>query len=209
MDRTVYLIRHGETDMNREERLQGQIDSELNPTGIAEAQSAARRLHEAGIRFDRIYTSPLRRAARTADIIAEGGAVTVEPLITEMHFGSFEGMPYGKIDGKMWDFIHDPEHVPPPEGVESIQSLTGRTGSFLRRIISDSSESCILAVTHGIALRSMLWNLYGEDSRAQVWGMPIENCVIYTFRVTDGKVTGIRRADELSQKSESDTSAVF
>ena len=205
----IYLIRHGETDMNRRECLQGQIDSELNGTGTAEAKRAAQIISNAGIAFDIIYSSPLKRAYRTAEIIADGKEVIPEPLIKEMYFGSYEGMPYSDIDEKMWAFIHSPETVPPPGGVESIKSLTERTGRFLNRVISENITGNILAVTHGIAIRSMLWNLYDESERSAVWGMPIENCVIYEAQVYDGKVTSVRKADELGQMNENDTSGVF
>ena len=206
---TIYLMRHGETIMNHEERLQGQIDAELNDTGIAEARKAAKIIAGAGIQFDRIYSSPLKRAMQTAEIVAAGKPVTVEPLITEMHFGSYEGMPYSRIDEKMWAFIHDPENVAPPEGVESIGSLTARTGRFLDSLISAGKGECVLAVTHGIALRSMLRNLCDEKDRHGVWGMPIGNCVMYRVDAENGRVAGVRKADELSQRIENDTSGVF
>ena len=205
----IFLMRHGETEMNRAERLQGQIDCELNEAGEEEARRAAARLKKAGISFARIYSSPLKRALRTAQIVADGAEVIVEPLVTEMHFGSYEGMPYSEIDEKMWAFIHSPEEVPPPAGVESIMSLTDRTGKFLRGLIADESTGNILVTTHGIALRSMLWNLCGETERSRVWGMPIENYIIYRIDVTGGIVTGFRRADELSEKNDRDTSKVF
>ena len=207
--KTIYLMRHGETDMNRSECLQGQIDCELNETGIAGAKRAAEILAAAGIHFTQVYTSPLKRAVRTAQEAAGSAEVTVEPLITEMHFGSYEGTRYTDIDPAMWAFIKDPENTPPPPGVESIASLTDRTGRFLRRVISDDTEGSILAVSHGIALRSMLWNLYPENERSRVWSMPIENCIIYAVSVTDGKVTDVRRAGELSQKNDTDTSGAF
>jgi broad specificity phosphatase PhoE len=206
---TIFLMRHGETDMNRSERLQGHIDSELNETGKEEARRAASRLKSAGISFDAVYSSPLKRALRTAEIVADGAPVTVEPLIIEMSFGDFEGTPYRDIDAKMWDFIRSPETAPPPDGVESIKSLTERTGRFLHKLISDDSTGNVLVVTHGIALRSLLWNLYPENERSRVWGMPIENCIIYRLGVSDGKVTGVRRADELYEKNADDTSKVF
>ena len=207
--KTIYLIRHGETDMNRKECLQGQIDSELNETGIAEAQKTAAILKRNGIEFDKAYSSPLKRAMKTAEMIVPGMEINAEPLIKEMHFGHYEGMPYNRIDETMWRFIHNPENVAPPEGVESVKSLTDRTGRFLENILSDSFSGNILVTTHGIALRSMLWNLYDDKRRHSVWSMPIENCVVYKLEAEDGKVTGIRKADELSLKNESDTSAAF
>ncbi len=207
---TIYIIRHGQTDMNRAECLQGQIDSHLNDTGIKEAEGARDRLAAAGISFERIYTSPLARARKTAEIIADGKTTPItEPLITEMHFGSYEGRPYKDIDEKMWAFIHSPETVQPPEGVESTKSLCERTGRFLSSVIKDKTDGNILIVTHGIALRSILWNLNHESERSRVWSMPIENCVIYRIKAENGKVSTFEKADELCKKSDSDTSGAF
>ena len=207
--KTIYIIRHGETDMNLRECLQGQIDSELNENGIKEAGTAAENIRNAGIVFDIIYSSPLKRAMKTAQIIADGREVIAEPLIKEMRFGHYEGMPYKSIDSGMWAFIRDPENTRPPADVESIKSLTDRTGRFLRRVLNDSSCGNILAVSHGIALRSMLWNVFPPEGRHKVWSMPIENCVVYRIEAVNSVVTSVSRADELSQKNESDTSAAF
>jgi len=208
-DKTIYLMRHGETDMNREQRLQGQIDCPLNENGVAEALRTAEILQRSGIFFERIYSSPLKRAVRTAEIIGGGIEIITEPLITEMSFGSYEGMEYTAIGGQLQEFIHDPENVPAPDSVETVKSITSRTGTFLRRIMADKGEGNILAVSHGIALRSMLWNLCPPDERSSVWRMPIRNCVIYVCEVKNGLSCGIRRAEELSAEPAHDTSKVF
>ena len=205
----LYIVRHGETDMNRRECLQGHIDCDLNDKGIKEAKASYELFKEAGISFEKVYSSPLKRAFQTAQIIAPGSKVCPEPLIIEMHFGSYEGMPYSKIDKAMWAFIHDPENVSPPEGVEAVSSLNKRTGSFISRLLSEEHEGCTLIVTHGIALRSILWNLSDEKDRSKVWSMPIENCIVYEITAENGKITGVRRADELSRKSSTDTSGAF
>ena len=209
MERKIYIVRHGETDMNRRECLQGHIDCELNDKGIREAQASKELFKAAGIEFGRVYSSPLKRAVQTAKIISGRDDMTPEPLIIEMHFGDYEGRPYKEIDEKMWAFIHDPENTAPPEGVEAISELTGRTGEFIRRLLSENDDENVLIVTHGIALRSILWNLYDEGERASVWSMPIENCIVYELTAENGKVTNIRRAEELSKKSSTDTSGAF
>ena len=208
-EKTLYLMRHGETDMNRQRRLQGQINCALNENGLAEAKETAKLLRNAGISFTEIYSSPLSRAMDTAAAVSGGVPVIAEPLIMEMSFGRYEGVEYSSLGEELWSFIHDPENIPAPEGVETKDSITSRTGQFLRRVISDGKEGNVLAVTHGIALRSMLWNLYPGSKRHNVWSMPIGNCVIYRCTVRDGAVTDIRRADELCTSVINDTSRVF
>lgn len=205
----VFFVRHGETDMNRRECLQGHIDCELNEQGIKEAQHSARLFEKAGIGFERVYSSPLKRAVMTAGIISGGQQVINDRQMIEMRFGRYEGMPYSEIDEKMWAFIHDPENVAPPEGVESVQALTKRTGEFLSRLMADDINGNVLVVTHGIALRSVLWNLSGESGRSRVWGLPIKNCIVYEIDIENGEVKGLRQAHELCVTAESDTSKAF
>lgn len=205
----VFFVRHGETDMNRRECLQGHIDCELNEQGIKEAQHSARLFEKAGIGFERVYSSPLKRAVMTAGIISGGQQVISDRQMIEMKFGRYEGMPYSEIDEKMWAFIHDPENVAPPEGVEPVQALTKRTGEFLRRLMADDINGNVLVVTHGIALRSVLWNLSGEGERSRVWGLPIKNCIVYELVIENGEVKGLRQAHELCVTAESDTSKAF
>ena len=206
--RHIYMVRHGETDMNRQERLQGHIDCELNEKGIQDAQNSRRLFENAGISFDRVYSSPLKRAVKTASIISGGKEVISEPLIIEMDFGDYEGRPYSGIDKPMWAFFHDPENVTPPEGVEQTRHMTDRAGQFIERLLAETDKN-VLIVTHGIALRGLLWNLYPESERSKVWKLPITNCIVYTFDIEDGKVTSLRLAEELTLKVEGDTSNKF
>jgi broad specificity phosphatase PhoE len=208
-DKSLYIIRHGETDMNAELRLQGQVDSRLNENGIREAQETAGILSGAGTEFSKAYSSPLQRAMNTARIIAPGMEIIPVPEIMELKFGDYEGLPYSEIGKELWDFIHNPENIDPPATVERIQSLVARTGVFLDRLINSGDSGNILIVTHGIALRSILRNLYGDESRENVWAMPIKNCVVYKVNISGGKVTEIRRADELSIENKNDKSKVF
>ena len=86
-------LRHGATDWNREGRFQGRTDNPLNADGLRQAHEAADMLRDTGI--SRIVASPLVRAARTAEIIADAIAVplTIDERIIEFDFGSFEGLP--------------------------------------------------------------------------------------------------------------------
>lgn len=94
----LFLARHGQTTWNLEHRLQGQLDSPLTDDGIAQAESLARRLAGSGI--GTVCTSPLGRALRTAQIVAEGlGATVVEvPELAEIDHGELAGMTWEEID---------------------------------------------------------------------------------------------------------------
>ena len=87
----VYLMRHGETDWNKARRLQGQSDIALNENGIDLARKTAAGLK--GVTFDRVFSSPLKRALMTAQIIAaeSGCAVETDDRLKEINFGPSEG----------------------------------------------------------------------------------------------------------------------
>ena len=88
----LYLIRHGETAKNRQKLLQGRSDVPLNENGRKQARQAARFFEEKGIRFDRVYASPLIRAVETARIIAgEDAEILTDDRLLEMDYGPWEG----------------------------------------------------------------------------------------------------------------------
>ncbi|MBR0714319.1 histidine phosphatase family protein [Bradyrhizobium liaoningense] len=91
--RSFYSLRHGATDWNRAGRFQGRTDNPLNEDGLRQAHEAADMLR--GIGISRIVASPLVRAAKTAEIIADAISVplTIDDGIIEFDFGSFEGLP--------------------------------------------------------------------------------------------------------------------
>jgi broad specificity phosphatase PhoE len=95
----IAFLRHGESTGNAEERFQGQSDFPLSPLGRAQARALASRWQADGFNFDCIVTSPLSRAAETAQIIgsALGAPVETEPLWMERHNGQFSGMRHVEI----------------------------------------------------------------------------------------------------------------
>ena len=206
--RHVYLVRHGETDMNRQERLQGHIDCELNDTGLKEAELSHTLFERAGISFDRVYSSPLKRAVKTASVISGGKEVIIEPLIMEMAFGDYEGRPYTEIDKGMWAFFHDPENVTPPACVEPTRKLQERTAQFIDRLRYESDKN-VLVVTHGIALRAILSSILPDGEQALAWKLPITNCIVYSFDIADGTITNVVHNKPLSINAEGDTSGKF
>src|SRR5262245_52241606 len=85
----LYLARHGETGWNREGRTQGAQDIPLNDTGRQQAQRLKERL--AGVRFDAVYASSLRRSRETAETVHGEVPITILPNLAERRFGKFEG----------------------------------------------------------------------------------------------------------------------
>lgn len=87
----------------------------------------------------------------------------------------------------MFDFFHDPEHVAPPNGVEPISELMKRTGAFLQYLRQEEKAESVLVVTHGVAIRAVLGHLTGKTYA--VWGMRVDNCVLYMTRLERGVFT--------------------
>jgi broad specificity phosphatase PhoE len=144
----LMLVRHGETDYNRDWRFQGHSDLELNPAGRRQAEGLRQRLSQEPI--DVIYTSQLKRATETADIIAEGRGlriVTCENL-AEIDFGKFEGLTYKEIVKRYPEW--QPSHLSFTDyGGESLEQLARRVRAFAEKLRNDNpTDAAILTVAH-------------------------------------------------------------
>ncbi len=167
----LILVRHGETEWNRLMRYQGQTDIELNDTGIWQAERAAERL--ANEKIDSIYSSDLRRARRTAEIISKPhdmkGEIHESPLLREMHFGDFEGLTFDQIEEKyQLIFSASPSwrsrgpNERSPNG-ESITDLAGRVKEFTQILKGHTPEETVLIAAHGGPLQVLICQLLEID----------------------------------------------
>ena len=133
----IYLIRHGETQWNLEERVQGKTDVPLNESGLRQAEYLREAVKD--IPFDTIYASPLVRAYSTAEVVAEshGLPITVLPDLAEVGFGKWEGKTIPEIisrdPGKFERWKEAPTVELPEEG-ESHESIHERVERVVRRI---------------------------------------------------------------------------
>ena len=196
----IYLIRHGQTDQNVAWRIQGQRDFPLNETGIRQAEAARDALRELGISFDRVYSSPLIRAVRTAEIVtgADGDDVSGAPEIIlddrlkEMDYGPYEGADLKNLPEALKEFFSDFNRNPAPEGVEQLPDLVKRLGGFLEAIKPDIMEmkpgENVLLSTHAIALKAALEYLT-PGSDGAYWSKYLPNCGMYVFDLVDGEYT--------------------
>lgn len=191
----IYLIRHGETDQNKVKCLQGRTDIELNAYGRELAYKTAEGLKE--VDFDMIFTSPLKRARETAEIIKRGRniPVVIEERIQEISFGEYEGLCYGKEHFSIPDkdfmyFFDKPEcYVTPPSG-ESLEEVIARTGEFLRELAGKAEyrDKTVLLSTHGCALKAVLANVRNTPL-AQFWGEGVhKNCAVSLVEIRDGQM---------------------
>lgn len=179
----IYLVRHGQTAMNRKKVLQGRSDLPLNEDGRKEAAEAGRRLKTAGIVFDRVYSSPLIRARETAGLITDAPLITDERLI-EMDYGPYEGMDLMHPAPEVMAFFSDFAGHPAPEGMEALEDVVRRLGDFLEEIRAEAGEKTILLSTHAIAMKGALEYLTPESNGAW-WSRYIGNCTVYRTGITE------------------------
>ena len=186
----IYIIRHGQTEKNRANVLQGRSDIPLNDSGRQQAEEVRNRVIKAGIHFDLVYTSPLIRAVQTAAIIAEGIPQLKDDRLIEMDYGPYEGMDLADPAPEVLEFFRDFVHNPAPNGMEPLQAIVVRLGSFLEEIKEEAAEKNILISTHAIAMKGALEYLT-PDSGGSYWSKFIGNCAVYTSEITTEGSWGI------------------
>ena len=179
----IYLVRHGQTAMNRKKVLQGRSDIPLNEEGRKEAAEAGERFQKAGVTFDRVYASPLIRARETAELITDAPVITDQRLI-EMDYGPYEGMDLMHPAPEVLTFFSDFSKNPAPEGMEPLDRVVGRLGEFLEGIRKESADKTILISTHAIAMKGALEYLT-PDSGGSYWSRYIGNCAVYMTGTTE------------------------
>ena len=158
------LVRHGESNWNREGRQQGHLDSGLSANGIAQAEAVARRL--AGDSFVALYSSDLGRALRTAEIIGgmTGHAVTVDERLRERNLGVFQGRTWEEIRIECPEELHlfrtaGPDYVIPAG--ESARQRYERTVGCVEEIARRHSGESVVVVAHGGVLDGLFRRTLG------------------------------------------------
>jgi broad specificity phosphatase PhoE len=186
---TIVLVRHGTTNWNRQRRFQGHADVPLNEEGRAQARDLAKQL--AGESFAVAYSSPLRRASETAEILA--GRLELElrsnEALKEVDVGSWSGLTVTEVGARF------------PEGYarwvawrasgwddgETYEELGRRVVAGLRELAETHREARILAVTHGGPIRAALAAASGRplDEIGAEFGV-LGNCAVVQIAVRDG-----------------------
>ena len=142
---TLYLVRHGETEDNVRQIMQGQTQGELTEHGREQARQVADRLASKPI--DAIVSSDLQRAVQTAEIIAEphGLPINQTTLLRERDWGGFTGRFIPDLKDEVW-----------PEDIESLDCLLERAQRFLDYITTNYANQTVIAVGHGIINKAVL-----------------------------------------------------
>ena len=171
-----YYIRHGQTDLNLQRKMQGgQTEKDLNETGIKQAQETKRELSD--IKYDLIICSPMNRAIQTAKIISDGRDVEffTDERIRERKLGVMEGNDITEeCEKKIWDYNLNEEI---PEG-ESVKEFEKRILDFLNDIKNKYSDKTILIVAHGGVAKIIKKYLYRMPKEENLSNYDMKNCEI-------------------------------
>lgn len=169
----IYMTRHGETEWNKEGRMQGWKNSDLTEKGIENAKRLGEKLQSVSI--DKIYCSPSGRTKETAECIKGNRSIDIEIIedLKEMGFGLWEGMEFEVIKEKYEDQHHklwkSPHLYEPVEG-ESFNELFARVRRALKAIV-DEDKDTVLIVTHAAVLKT-IYAIVKDYSLELFWSEP-------------------------------------
>lgn len=173
----LFLVRHGQTDWNLKEIMQGTTDVALNETGKKQAQMVCNKLKN--IKFDYCFSSPLKRAITTSKIICPIPPITDDRLI-ERGMGELEGKSRNFYNTKLyWDYELNSNLY----GVEPIQSLLSRTEEFLNDLKGKYFDKTVLVVAHGATIRALNYVINGYNNKTNFLEIKIPNCCILEYNI--------------------------
>jgi len=178
----ILLVRHGETEWNLAEIFRGRIDIELNETGIKQAELLAEYLSK--IKIDAIYSSPLKRALKTAEIIAAYHKldVAITQRLIDFNYGEWQGLSHQQVKDKYKElyaaWINHPEQVKMPSG-ESLEDVSERAIGLINNVVTRYKETVVL-VSHRVVNKVLICALLGLDN-SHFWNIKQDTCGITAF----------------------------
>jgi ribonuclease H / adenosylcobalamin/alpha-ribazole phosphatase len=194
------LLRHGDTRLSPEHRFSGLSDEPLSAAGTRQVKAAAQRL-ASGARIDAIVSSPLPRAAATAEIVADELALTAatDDDLRETDFGEWEGFTLTEVQSRWPDAVvawqHDPEKAPP--GGESFAETAGRVNRACERILREHSGQTVLVVSHITPIKIMLCRALGAPLLA-LYRFYLGSACINEIQWHGNQFAAVRRVNDTS-----------
>lgn len=183
---TVYLVRHGQTDWNRDARIQGSTDNPLNAVGLEQAAALGRAL--SGVKIDAVYTSAHQRARQTAAVLQDRGTpIVAMDELRERSFGRFEGgnekdaALVAEWNRRRFTWSDD------MDGGESLESQSRRAEAALRRIRARHPEGgTVVIVAHGGINPLLLSHLIGVPPQEGASAISQGNDEVYRIELPAG-----------------------
>jgi broad specificity phosphatase PhoE len=184
----IILARHGETEWNAGEIFRGRIDIELNETGIRQAELLAEYLSH--LKLEAIYSSPLKRALKTAETIAGYHKLRVDiaPGLIDFNYGDWQGLPHHEVKDKYAElyagWINSPDQVKMPAG-ERLDDVRGRALEVVNNTVA-RYEGLVVLVSHRVVNKVLICALLGLDD-SHFWNVKQDTCGITTFTHKNGQ----------------------
>ena len=178
----IILVRHGETEWNVGEVFRGRIDIELNETGLKQAGLLAEYLSNEKI--DAVYSSPLKRALKAAEMIASYHKLDVEiaPGLIDFDYGEWQGLPHQEVRDKYRElyaeWVSHPHQVKMVDG-ESLDEVRKRAMDVVERVIA-KYEGSVALVSHRVVNKVLICALLGLDN-CHFWNIRQDTCGITNF----------------------------
>lgn len=175
----IFLIRHGETDWNKALRLQGREDIELNTCGLQQADDCGKAFRD--ININKIISSPLKRAKKTAEIIGKQlgiSEILVEEDLIERDFGDASGLTYQEKN-----HIYGDGQIP---GFEPAEQVLNRMMRVIYQYESNKKNEQILLVSHGAAIKTLLKHIMPVEEFKKI--ERLKNACISILDVTNQKI---------------------
>jgi len=182
----IILVRHGETEWNVKEVFRGRIDVELNETGLKQAAFLAEYL--SSLRIDAIYSSPLERALKTAEMIASYHKLDVEVAagLIDFDYGEWQGLPHQIVKERYKElyaqWIKSPHQIRIPKG-ESLNDVSRRAVGVVTKVIARCTGTVVL-VSHRVVNKVIICALLGLDN-SHFWNIKQDTCGMTTFTHED------------------------
>jgi broad specificity phosphatase PhoE len=186
------LVRHGQTEWNRNERFRGRADIPLNETGLAQAEATGKRVASEWIP-SAIYTSPLSRSVKTAEAIARhfGLAVQVHPGLADIDYGEWQGLSPEEVNQRWPEQIeawyNQPEKAQIPGG-ENLETLRKRAMQTVHELSKTHEGETMVLVGHTVINRIILLGVLGLGNE-KFWRIKQDTCAINVFEVEEGEFT--------------------
>ena len=188
----LYLVRHGQTDWNREKRFQSTTDVPLNETGLAQAWQIREELDRRNVHFVLARSSPLSRAVETARIIVNGTDTPYEPEpgFMEISFGDYEGRLESELRdefGSAFDEWRDSQYTKAPPGGESILGGAERVRPYLDALREQAITGDVLIVAHQAINMAMKVAISGRRDVESAAGFRQNNDEVDVWNMSSGE----------------------
>lgn len=191
----IYLTRHGETEWNKMDRVQGILDSKLTEDGIKMAEILRERSKD--IKFDKVYSSDLKRAEDTAKIVAPENKIITTPYLREIDVGNWSGKYFYTLkeaDEELYTtYFKEPHKYERPDG-ESLHDVMNRVEKFFEEYILNSEDKNILVVSHGVTIVAILDYVEKIDLKNFWTNRVIRNATFNIIEYVDGELKVIKKA---------------